>query len=290
MSAFGGRRAPNVSQYIANLNTTVDMASDPFDIDTYGLDDDLAAFTNTEFFDFDMGEPASMTPLSPLNYDAGQEERARRQNASAYHKHNGRPLVDFSSTGSKPVDHLLDGDFQFDDFSNIQNVVHDPSMAAMTTSSSSHYPMTAMSPVTPSTASSNSSDTYGGKRKVDPMSDPNSALVLEEATRVAAEEDKRRRNTAASARFRIKKKQREQALEKQAKEMTDKVSNLEKKVSQLETENKWLKGLITEKNDNRGDIAELYKRFTMDGSEPRSTGGRTDGVGTDSRAANATKA
>jgi hypothetical protein len=70
---------------------------------------------------------------------------------------------------------------------------------------------------------------------------------LEEVTRMAAEEDKRRRNTAASARFRVKKKQREQALEKTTKEMSDKVSSLESKILQLEMENKWLKELITEK-------------------------------------------
>lgn len=72
---------------------------------------------------------------------------------------------------------------------------------------------------------------------------------FEEASRMAAEEDKRRRNTAASARFRIKKKQREQALEKSAKEMNDKVSALENRINQLETENKWLKNLIMEKNE-----------------------------------------
>ncbi|KAF1824056.1 uncharacterized protein K489DRAFT_294954, partial [Dissoconium aciculare CBS 342.82] len=70
---------------------------------------------------------------------------------------------------------------------------------------------------------------------------------IEEVTRMAAEEDKRRRNTAASARFRVKKKQREQALEKTTKEMSDKVQQLESKILQLEMENKWLKELITEK-------------------------------------------
>ncbi|KAE8235093.1 hypothetical protein A4X13_0g9614, partial [Tilletia indica] len=44
-----------------------------------------------------------------------------------------------------------------------------------------------------------------------------------EANRVLIEEDKRRRNTAASARFRIKKKQREAALETSAKEMTSRI-------------------------------------------------------------------
>lgn len=87
------------------------------------------------------------------------------------------------------------------------------------------------------------------------------ALNLEDASRHAAEEDKRRRNTAASARFRIKKKQREQALEKSAKDMTDKVSNLESKVQQLEMENKWLKNLLVEKNEGNDEIVTLWKEF-----------------------------
>ena len=64
---------------------------------------------------------------------------------------------------------------------------------------------------------------------------------------VSAEEDKRRRNTAASARFRVKKKQREQAMEKTAKEMTEKCNMLETRVKELEKENRLLKGLLTEK-------------------------------------------
>jgi len=67
----------------------------------------------------------------------------------------------------------------------------------------------------------------------------------------AAEEDKRRRNTAASARFRVKKKQREQALEVHAKELESKCQALQEKVNQLEMENKWLKDLITNKNDSK---------------------------------------
>lgn len=85
----------------------------------------------------------------------------------------------------------------------------------------------------------------------------NRALSIEEASRVAAEEDKRRRNTAASARFRVKKKQREAALEKSAKEMNDKMAALESKITQLETENSWLKKLILEKNtDNKESAAK----------------------------------
>lgn len=100
------------------------------------------------------------------------------------------------------------------------------------------------------------------KRKAEAMTAPPQPVNYEEPSRVAAEEDKRRRNTAASARFRIKKKQREQALEQSAKEMTEKVTNLESKVSQLETENKWLKNLLVEKNEGNEDISALWKEFT----------------------------
>ena len=46
------------------------------------------------------------------------------------------------------------------------------------------------------------------------------------------------------ARFRIKKKQREAALESTAKELRDKVAALERDVDTLRTENGWLRGLI----------------------------------------------
>jgi hypothetical protein len=111
----------------------------------------------------------------------------------------------------------------------------------------------------------------GEKRKPDAMvsapSPPPQQMDFEGASRVAAEEDKRRRNTAASARFRIKKKQREQALEKSAKEMTDKVTALENKVTQLETENKWLKNLLVDKNEGSDDITALWKEFTKHATE-----------------------
>ena len=79
-------------------------------------------------------------------------------------------------------------------------------------------------------------------------------LSFEEQSRLAAEEDKRRRNTAASARFRVKKKAREQALEKREKELSDKVSALESRISSLETENKWLRELVMEKNGGSDSV------------------------------------
>ncbi|EPE03210.1 regulatory protein cys-3 [Ophiostoma piceae UAMH 11346] len=100
------------------------------------------------------------------------------------------------------------------------------------------------------------------KRKPDVLTPASRAVNFEDHTRMAAEEDKRRRNTAASARFRIKKKQREQALERSAKDMTDKVTALENRISQLETENKWLKGIVLEKNaGNEEFLGKLLEDF-----------------------------
>ncbi|ORZ24188.1 hypothetical protein BCR42DRAFT_365396, partial [Absidia repens] len=67
-------------------------------------------------------------------------------------------------------------------------------------------------------------------------------------TKVGMDEDKRRRNTAASARFRQKKKLREQALQQTVKEMTSKTEALEKRCQELELEAKWLRALLVEKN------------------------------------------
>ncbi|CAO3669059.1 unnamed protein product [Rhizopus stolonifer] len=72
--------------------------------------------------------------------------------------------------------------------------------------------------------------------------------VEKETESVSAEEDKRRRNTAASARFRMKKKLREQELDKKSKEIADYVEKLETKVSDLEKEAKWLRALVIEKD------------------------------------------
>ena len=104
------------------------------------------------------------------------------------------------------------------------------------------------------------------------------------ASRLAAEEDKRRRNTAASARFRVKKKQREQALEQTAKELETKVGGLEQRISQLETENEWLRGLVVDKNG--GEKEDLRIRWKSIGaskeeSDERKGGEGKTGVGTE---------
>jgi len=148
---------------------------------------------------------------------------------------------------------VLGNDFQFDPVS-LQGL----SQSHDTTTSPPAFPI---DPLFTSQNGSISSPSISAKRKFDILADPN--LPPSERARVEADEDKRRRNTAASARFRVKKKQREQALEKTAKEMTDKATKLEKRVHELELENKWLKGLITEKTSGQ-EFSDLFAKFLSD--------------------------
>jgi hypothetical protein len=65
--------------------------------------------------------------------------------------------------------------------------------------------------------------------------------------------------------------------------MTDRVQVLETRIQQLETENAWLKGLITEKNGGKAsssDVKAMLKKHIDEDAAERKAGNRTDGVGT----------
>jgi type IV secretory pathway VirB10-like protein len=139
-----------------------------------------------------------------------------------------------------------------------------------------------VTPAPPAHSMSPPTQVTGMKRKNSAKSTQESA---EEAGRHMAEEDKRRRNTAASARFRVKKKQREAALEQTVKETTHKNDILEARVSQLELENHWLRGLIMEKNgadeQSEQDISDMFKKFlASQKADTSSTSDLKHGVGT----------
>ena len=59
------RGKANMSEYIAQLNS-IPSAQDLESSNNFNLDDDLAIFTNTQFFDFDLGQDAD---LQPGNFD-----------------------------------------------------------------------------------------------------------------------------------------------------------------------------------------------------------------------------
>ena len=172
---------------------------------------------------------------------------------------------------------FLIGDYTFPDFASFPQTDRLPSVPIPPQIQTSQSMYTASSMGSP--RSGLVSPQTGEKRSADAMAGSNYLPGFEDVSRLAAEEDKRRRNTAASARFRVKKKQREQALEKSAKEMSEKVTALEGRITQLETENKWLKGLIMEKNESKDDIAALWKKYNQETAE-RKASERKDGVGT----------
>lgn len=75
-------------------------------------------------------------------------------------------------------------------------------------------------------------------------------------------EERRRRNTAASARFRIKKKLKEQQMEQRSKELREKLLDMEKKIKTLEMENKCLKNLLFQRNEKKNEdlVADILKK------------------------------
>ncbi|KAF8268609.1 hypothetical protein EI94DRAFT_1829391 [Lactarius quietus] len=133
--------------------------------------------------------------------------------------------------------------------SSVQSTSATPSLAQIL----SLYPNAALPPMSSSTNDSapaakrsrprtrvSSISASTGEQSSDAAS-PADATAM---TPLTPAEDKRRRNTAASARFRLKKKEREAALEKKSKELEMRVMELERECEGLRRENGWLKGLV----------------------------------------------
>ncbi|KAF4436497.1 hypothetical protein F53441_13237 [Fusarium austroafricanum] len=66
MSNFNGRRGPNVSQYLRDLNA-INRQETTHD-EPFNMEEDLALFTNTQFFDFETGQNTDYQ-AQPLKVD-----------------------------------------------------------------------------------------------------------------------------------------------------------------------------------------------------------------------------
>ena len=89
MEGYKSRKAPNVSHFLANLNTLPsahEVATQHQQQDDFNIEEELAQFTNTEFLDFDAGE------LPMPEYDPGLEDKARRDIAAANNKISGKTM------------------------------------------------------------------------------------------------------------------------------------------------------------------------------------------------------
>ncbi|KAI0457230.1 hypothetical protein F5B21DRAFT_100581 [Xylaria acuta] len=249
MSGYSGRRGHpvNVSQLLQDLNRVPEPAPQP-DENPPNLDDELAMFTNTNFIDWDAATPRG----SAHETSATTSPTAERVPSEAI----GGELSNF--------DFDLPGDFNGFDFHNYPT----PNVNGFSDNLGTLAPIQP-SPTYPSNGAQGPYGTSmhpGDKIPTDAVP-RRRQLSFEEQSRLAAEEDKRRRNTAASARFRVKKKAREQALEKREKELSDKVGALESRISSLETENKWLRELVMEKNGGNDSVVSTL----LEKQKPEST-------------------
>lgn len=96
MAGYNGRLAPNVSQYLNDLNTIpspYDQAVQQQQQSSFNLDEELALFTNAEFFDFDKFGDLTLPTFDSLDND----------------KTNGEPV---------PEQTTHDADMKFLDFLN----------------------------------------------------------------------------------------------------------------------------------------------------------------------------
>ncbi|KAJ1305982.1 hypothetical protein OPQ81_010697 [Rhizoctonia solani] len=98
---------------------------------------------------------------------------------------------------------------------------------------------------------------------------PSGSNVTDEEVQTIAE-DKRRRNTAASARFRVKKKQRTMELERAVIELEGRADELEKEAVELRRENGWLKEMVILKGRKAMENAQVAKSGAVAG--PSSSG------------------
>ncbi|KAF7724946.1 hypothetical protein EC973_000527 [Apophysomyces ossiformis] len=147
---------------------------------------------------------------------------------------------------------------------NEESTINEPkvSLSARVTQKQIKEPISASSSSPLSSSSSSSSSSLASLPLVAPKPTASTSSTTSPTSKKKAKDpeyldDKRRRNTAASARFRVKKKLREQAMQRTACEMTEKATRLEARVHELEREIQWLKSLIVEQNESR--LEQLVK-------------------------------
>ncbi|KAI9892533.1 MAG: hypothetical protein M1814_001490 [Vezdaea aestivalis] len=266
--ASSGRRsaqhASASSQFIDNLNSlpfinTADANSpqgDDFN------PENLAIFANTDFFDFDMGESVHQDHELAGGYDPEQEERARRENASR------------RRVGQNSLDYMPASEFHLPTFPTFPDeLTIAPELRTPDLFSTQHALPSLGAPKTPSTilAAPHSNPILSNDHPPStPFEDPSpTSSTSASAEPVSAVEDKRRRNTAASARFRQKKKEREAALERSSKDIRAKCEAQENEIRQLRQENLLLKSLITEKMGGEGG-EELWRKASVAKAEASS--------------------
>jgi len=107
---------------------------------------------------------------------------------------------------------------------------------------------------------------------------------------ISISEDKRRRNTAASARFRIKKKQRSLNLDRSVSDLTGRADELEREATELRRENGWLKEIVMLKGRSLSRTTRAVEGSREDRKTSDEESEESDGEDSDDASKKRTKA
>lgn len=143
-------------------------------------------------------------------------------------------------------------------------------LAMSSTGPLSHFSPAIMTPHSGFHSTANESSVFASSNAASSDASDNA----DEAAAIA--EDKRRRNTSASARFRIKKKQKALNLERAVTDLTGRTEELEREASELRRENSWLKEIVLLKSRKGGAFGGLQSRNSQQASSSSAQGGGHD--------------
>ncbi|KAI5957014.1 hypothetical protein KGF57_003388 [Candida theae] len=208
---------------------------------------DLFSGAANDFYSLDVIGDNYVVPNKPIQQQQQQQQQPPRHQQQS-HPHHTQPYS--SETFTRP---------------------HQPSVVNSTTSQTSNSHDFTLTANTAFVQSPNSVASTPYTPSVYSSAQTSSAFVSQSpsasnslALSQSALEDKKKRNTAASARFRIKKKLKEQEMERKAKELEEKVAQLQKRLKTMEMENKCLKSIIFQQNEQKNvDLLESIKKKSI---------------------------
>ncbi|KAG8527870.1 uncharacterized protein KY384_006786 [Bacidia gigantensis] len=261
MTGFNGPRGDELSHFLANGNAIAspsDAASQP----EFDFAASLEQFTNAQFTEFD--PTAWIANEDQPGYGRGQGEPSKRQKVDGARKNKGLDFGNGFPFPENPFDvNAAPADVPPQTFI--------PTSAGLNNLGTAYQavnfpPDNASSPVSPQQSPFPTADTLatGAVQEDNPVA------------RAVAEEDKRRRNTAASARFRVKKKEREKAVEKEATDLKKKNQELTSKVEQLERENEWLRSFVVVRDGRKVKAEKDDERSSKEAKKGVGTEGKSN--------------
>ncbi|UKZ72388.1 hypothetical protein TrVFT333_000017 [Trichoderma virens FT-333] len=234
-------RGPNMSDFLHNLNVTNDNRCP--DESEFSFEDALAMFTNSQFFDSGSGQNIDYQAL-PVHPEI---EPAAPSAAASTADELASLLGDFTNLDfiTSAFD-LGEFDWLFDlsvplpheGLGNLQTIQPNPL---------SHH----KSPVPQQRPQLSSYD------QPDPVTGDSPSRKASVSTQHSASA------TRPPAPVSVSKKQRWTALEKAVTEMSEKATQLENRITLLETENNWLKNLVIEKSNGNEEFAAKFKEFNL---------------------------